>query len=142
MQMALTFSGRKRPKGEWSDTRAMAWIAGNWGLDVLTDLLAPSLQKLAIMTPEKVFYFPEGSWHKKDGYAQSSSTFRMPKFKGKKYDFSNIGDWPEREADPVVKIGRVRQEPTVKPLYTDAEVAEAIAALEAEVKSIPIIACN
>lgn len=46
-------SGRKFPVNKWSDSRAMAWIAANWGIGFL-DLID---EKVVVLAPEKVHIF-------------------------------------------------------------------------------------
>lgn len=66
-------SGKLLPAGPWSDSRAMAWIAANFGVGMLN--LTAEYQKIAVLHAVKGFHILNAtSWLEKSGWLQSSST--------------------------------------------------------------------
>lgn len=105
-------SGRKLPGGDWSDTRAIAWLVANFGEGLLTaretDIVVG--QRIAILTPDGQLKRWGASWPTKaeegKGYIQSCPTFYKPT---KTYNFGansvypgssghahSHDDWPDR----------------------------------------------
>lgn len=105
-------SGKKLPEGPWSDSRAMAWVAANFGLGMLNILIGDS-QKVAFLHATKGLHIinPK-SWFEKDGWMQSASTVR----------YVSRGGWHGwDDMDEFVMGGRVRTFPApakVAPIVT------------------------
>lgn len=64
----IVMRGYKLPKGEWSDSRAIAWLTAKFGEQMLS--LIPA-QKIAILSPSGVKTYGVG-WIKKDGILYSN----------------------------------------------------------------------
>lgn len=70
---AVERSCKPLPAGPWSDTRAIAWLLGNFGPGYVNFISGHG--KLAILRADGVLlYGPQADWIKGDGYFQSSRT--------------------------------------------------------------------
>jgi len=52
---AVVSKGLKFPSGDWSDSRAMAWLADKFGIQILS--LIDSSNKIAVLTPQGILKF-------------------------------------------------------------------------------------
>lgn len=95
-------SGRKLPGGEWSDSRALAWLVANFGEGILTaresDLVFG--QRIAVLTADGRLTRWGSSWpkdpEKGTGYFQSWPTFSSKgktKTSGSVYQYGSGVDW-------------------------------------------------
>ena len=148
LHLVETFSGKKPPKGEWSDSRAMAWIAGNWSIGALLQVLGVNnFNKIALMTPEQVLFFPESSWHDEDGWVQSSYTWTKGKtgyqdlWKG--VNTSITSKEPTEKLllpAPLVRIvGVPNVEAAPAQTFTDKEVEDAWLEIRAQVEGCKVL---
>lgn len=72
LRVALSTSGGMLPDGEWSDSRAMAWIAGRCGINVLSLID----EKVAVLTPQGIHFFGTG-WSNHDGVWASNAHWKF-----------------------------------------------------------------
>lgn len=87
--------GKKLPMGEWSDTRAMAYVTSFYGPGVLTLID----EKVVLFGPKSEFIFKEPQFQKKDGIWFSNLGWNYERRRGRQttgvtgdgYDFAATG---------------------------------------------------
>ncbi len=84
LKMAILSGKLRIPRGPMSDSRAMAILAGKFGLGVL-DYLDFGTDRVLLMSGEKIRRY--GFWHEKEGWAESAFSAR------------NLGIWKGIDRD-------------------------------------------
>lgn len=65
----------KMPGNHWSDTRMLAFLAGNFGLGYLTCL--GDIKKVAVLTGAGIAYWGD-PWHTAKGFIASNTSYKIP----------------------------------------------------------------
>lgn len=82
---AVYKSKAKFPGGEWNDTRALAWMVGNFGAGYL-DIMVGSPGKIAILESNgNLFFGPPGDWkvHEDGNFFASNNQYHTKTTSGK-----------------------------------------------------------
>jgi hypothetical protein len=98
---ALTAQSKKMPRGQWSDTRAMAYLAWRYGPDILR--LLPDSQRIATLTANgEVESYGKG-WSKVANGLWTSNTFWQRSWNTKDKDAKDAKD---DDGAPRLPLGR------------------------------------
>jgi hypothetical protein len=91
---AFLGKGAKVPKGDWSDSRAMAWLLGNYGIEMM-DFLEIFRDRIAILGKNKKIKL-YGEFEEKDGIYYSNTYWDRGKSSFPIYSGGSYNNWPSR----------------------------------------------